>query len=430
MKKKLLSVVCALTVCTSLMAGCGKPKTTGSANSSGGKVTVKMAVSGSAQEIDIRKKTAELYMKKKPNIKIEWVDIGNERFQKTLTLISSGSAPDILYINEYVFAFAEKGVLEPLDDIIAKDNEFKISDFYESLLEPLRWNGKLYGLPQEVSPFVIYYNKDMFNKAGVPLPADSWTREQFLDAAKKLTNETDKVYGYRHHAGGWYDQSLQWMIQDGVKLYSDDLKSTGFDSPETLKSLNFLRDMVVTEKVSPSPASIQAMGKGFDAMFRNQKVAMEAAGLWMLPQYDADKLPFDWDVVRVPVGADNQQTKAGVLNWSISKSSKVKEQAWDVLKFFVGEEAMKIVAESRMAMPATKLAQANDILLKSSLPPKNMQAFIDSAPDVNLTDQMSSKRNELFDAVGKELDSMLNGKQTPEETQKKMVEVGKKILGK
>lgn len=391
-------------------------------------VTIQMATSGSAQEMAIRENTANKYMEEHKNVKIEWIDLGNERFQKLLTLISSGEAPDILYINEFVFAFAEKGVLEPLDDYIANDDDFDLSQFYEGLIEPLKWEGKLYGLPQEVSPFVMYYNKDMFDEAGVPYPTDDWTKEEFLEIAKKLTNPEDKTYGYRHPGSDWFDQYLGWMSREGVNFYSEDLKSLDLDTPQTLDALQFLYDMVYENKVSPDPASIQAMGKGFDALFRNQKVAMDSAGLWMLPTYEAEPLDFEWDVVRMPKGSDNQNTKAGVLNWSISKNSEKKDVAWDVIKYFVGSEGMKDIAEGSMALPASRDEAANKIIIDSKFP-ENVSAFIESAEELDLSDQMSSKRNEIFTAIGNEIDAMLLGEQSPEETQKRIVEVGNKIMG-
>lgn len=430
MKKRIITCLCSALLCLTALSGCSNENGQANGDSNeGGKNTIKIAISGSAQEMEIRKKMGEMYVEENPDVDIEWVDIGSERFQKTMTLISSGSAPDLLYINEYVYAFAEKNVLEPLDEYIANDSEFKLDRFYDNLIEPLKFDGKLYGLPQEVSPFVIYYNKDMFEANGIPLPTDEWTYEEFIDAAKKLTKAEEKVYGYSHKATTWYDQQLLWMIPNGVEIYSEDLKSTKFDSQEMLYSLNLLNDMVVKNKISPDPASIQAMGKGFDALFRNGKVAMEAAGLWMIPTYDADPLPFNWDVVKIPRGTKNQETKAGVLNWSISKDSKNKDIAWDILKFFTSDEAMKLVAESRMALPAVKGEEVNNIILNSGEIPKNIKAFVEAASEVNLTDQLSSRRNEMLDAMGKQLDSMLNGNQSPEDTQKKIVEETNKILG-
>lgn len=387
-------------------------------NEQGGKnVTLKVAVSGSAQELEIQQKKFDLYTSEHSNVTIKPVDIGNERVQKLMTMIGSGSAPDILYLNEWTYVFANKKVLKNLDEFIEAES-FDTTVYPESLLTPLRFEGSLYALPQEISPFVIYYNKDMFEAAGVPLPKDDWTIEEFYSAAKALTNPGEKVYGYRH-PGNWADQVTGWISRAGADYDISGEKSKGLDTPETLSALTFLYNMVVVDKASPNPADLQAMGKGADAMFRNQKSAMESAGLWMLPQYKADPLPFEWDVVRMPKDK-NQRTKAGILNWGISSDTKEPEQAWDLLKFLCGPEGMKIVAESSMALPASTDEDANRIVLESKFP-ANVKAFIDSVPDVDFLDQISTHRTEANTALQQLVDEMLIGKRSPEETQKELV---------
>lgn len=391
---------------------------TSSDENTGEPVTIQVAVSGSAQEIDIHQQKFDLYMKEHPNVTIEPIDIGSERFQKLMTLISSGTAPDIIYINEWCYSLAYRNVLLSLDDYIANDSDFDLGEYPESLLTPLRYEDKLYALPQEVSPFVIYYNKDMFNAAGVKLPTDDWTVDDFYAAAKALTNPEKKVYGYRH-PGAWADQVLGWFSRAGVEYDISGTEVKGLDTPEALNALKFLYNLVVVDELSPNPAALTAMGNGADAMFRNQTVAMESAGLWQLPTYKADPLPFEWDVVRMPIDK-NQKTKAGILNWGISSASKNPDQAWDLLKFLVGPEGMRIVAENNMALPASTDEAANQIVLDTHFP-ENVKAFVDSVPDVDMTDQLSIYRTEVNTKLQEIVDEMLIGESTPEETQQKLI---------
>ena len=440
--KRITALLLALTLVVTLFSACsnsggqssqgGEASGTKTSSASEGKtggdsgepVTIQVAVSGSAQELEIHQQKFDLYTKDHPNVTIKPIDIGTERVQKLMTLIGSGSAPDILYLNEWTYVFANKNVLLPLDDFIGKES-FDTSVYPESLLVPLRYDGKLYALPQEISPFVIYYNKDMFEAAGVPLPTDDWTIDEFYSAAEALTNPAEKVYGYRH-PGNWPDQVLGWLSRAGVEYDISGTEQKGLETPEALNALKFLYKMVVEDKFSPNPADLQAMGKSADAMFRNGKSAMESAGLWMLPQYKADPLPFNWDVVRMPVD-QNQKTKAGILNWGISATSKNPDAAWDLLKFLCGPEGMKIVAESNMALPGSTDEAANQIVLDSKFP-ENVKAFIDSVPDVDFVDQLSVYRTEVNTALGKLVDEMLIGKRTPEETQEELVKQVNKIL--
>lgn len=162
------------------------------------------------------------------------------------------------------------------------------------------------------------------------------------------------------------------------------------------------------------------------ALNRIRRLAMESAGLWMLPTYKENPLPFEWDVVRMPMDK-NQNTKAGILNWGISKSTKNPEAAWDLLKFLCGAEGNRIVAESNMALPGSTDKEALQIVLDSKFP-SNVKAFVDSVPDCDLKDQLSIYRTEVNTKVQQLVDEMLIGKSTPEETQEKLIKEINAIL--
>ena len=395
-----------------------------SSSGNGEPVTIQVAVSGSAQELDIHQQKFDLYTEEHPNVTIEPVDIGTERFQKLMTLIGSGTAPDIIYINEWCYSLAYRDVLMALDSFIEADEDFDLSYYPESLLVPLRYEDQLYALPQEVSPYVIYYNKDMFEAAGLEMPTDDWTIDEFYEAAKALTDPEKNVYCYRYASGA--DPFLGWLSRAGVDFDTSGTEVQGLDTQEALNALEFLYNLVVVDQISPNPAALTAMGTNADAMFRNQSVAMESMGLWMLPQYKADPLSFEWDVVRMPMD-QNQRTKAGILNWGISADTKNPDAAWDLLKFLVGPESMEIVAESNMALPATTDEAANQIVLDTHFP-ENVQAFVDSVPDVDMADQVSIYRTEINTQIQELTDKMLIGESTPEETQQALIKEINAIL--
>ncbi len=395
-----------------------------SSSGNGEPVTIQVAVSGSAQELDIHQQKFDLYTEEHPNVTIEPVDIGTERFQKLMTLIGSGTAPDIIYINEWCYSLAYRDVLMALDSFIEADEDFDLSYYPESLLVPLRYEDQLYALPQEVSPYAIYYNKDMFEAAGLEMPTDDWTIDEFYEAAKALTDPEKNVYGYRYASGA--DPFLGWLSRAGVDFDTSGTEVQGLDTQEALNALEFLYNLVVVDQISPNPAALTAMGTNADAMFRNQSVAMESMGLWMLPQYKADPLSFEWDVVRMPMD-QNQRTKAGILNWGISADTKNPDAVWDLLKFLAGPEGMRIVAESNMALPASTDEDANQIVLDTHFP-ENVKAFVDSVPDVDMTDQLSIYRTEVNTKLQELVDKMLIGESTPEETQQALIKEINAIL--
>ena len=413
---KILALVLFLVVAAAMLIACN-----GDTQGGGdGPVTIRVATSGSHQEMQLRYDTAVLFMEEQDDIEIEWIDIGDDRVQVTMTLIAGGDAPDILYINEQVIAFAVLDQLLPLNDLIDNDPNFDLSTFYDGLIAANSWQGNVYALPQEVSPFVIYFNRDMFEANGVPLPTDNWTRDEFYAAALALTNPDEMVYGYMHNAG-WADQQWGWFLRAGMtNAFRNDFTEINFDTPEALEVLEFIHRMVVVDGVSPDPAEAQALGMGNAALFQNEMVAMFSAGLWMLPQFIAEPLDFEWDVVRMPMSA-NQYTKAGVLNWAIYTNSPHIDEAWEFLTYLVGPVGMRIVAESHMALPANTDVEANRIIAESGFPP-NVQAFIDSAPLVNLNTTLSPQRLEINNELNAQMDLLMLDQQTPEETQRALVE--------
>jgi len=417
---KRFMLLALLVAAMAFMAACGETPAGGGGGTAEAPVVIQVATSGSHQEMQLRYDTGALFMEENEDVVIEWIDIGGDRIQVTMTLIAGGEAPDILYINEQVIAFATLGSLLPLNDLIDNDPNFDHTTFYQGLMDANTWQGNIYAFPQEVSPFVMYFNIDMFEERGVPLPHDNWTRDEFYAAALALTNPDEMIFGYQHFSG-WADQHLGWFLRAGVtNSFRNNYTEIAFDGPETLDALRFIHRMTAIDKVSPDPAEAQAMGLGFGPMFRNQMVAMTSAGLWMLPQYLAEPLDFNWDVVRMPMDR-NQYTKAGVLNWAIYNNSSNVDEAWRFLTYLVGPVGMRIVAESHMALPANTDEEANRIIRESGFPP-NIQAFIDSAPLVNLNTTMSPHRLELMNELNAQMDLLMLDQQTPEETQEAIVQ--------
>ena len=383
------------------------------------KTTITIAVSGSASEIALRTETGDLFCQLNPQYDIEWIDLGDDRVTKTMTLISSGAAPDILYINENIVTYASRGALAPLDEFIAREGDGYLDYFYPSLLALDTWQGSVYALPQEVSPYVIYYNKDLFNKYGVDLPNDDWTFEEWYDACKKLAagGAADGVYAQNLLA--WADHPLQIFSRMGVEIYNEDATQIWTAQPENydkaLEAFTFLADAYLTDKVCPTPSEITAMGKAFDQAFRNQLVAMEACGLWTLPTYLDEPLTFDWDVVMSPKSLDGSRTnRAGILNWGIYSGSNNKDAAWELLKFLVGHEGQMIVAKYNMALPSAYDDEANQLIIDSHFP-ENVEAFIKANEFIEQGDSFSVAEDEINNALMSELNSMVLGLESPQE---------------
>ena len=138
---------------------------------------------GSVSEVEILRKVISDFEYENPDIKVRFMHIPQNYFQKIHLLFASNTAPDVIFMNnQYLPIYANAGVLEDLT------NDFDFSKFYPQTVKALSWEGKIYAVPRDVSNLVIFYNKDIFDKYNIPYPNPNWTIQDFLIIAEKLTH--------------------------------------------------------------------------------------------------------------------------------------------------------------------------------------------------------------------------------------------------
>ena len=162
-------------------------------------VTLRVLNWGNTDEEKIANDAIARFNEENPNVKVEQtcvpVESWSDFIQKWITMCTSGEAPDVISLGlEAVNMAVSNDLLVPLDDIITDDEELtaKKDQYAPSLLEGFTVNDSLYGLPNGTQTMVVYYNKHMFDDAGLEYPQDGWTWDQFRETAEKLTK--DGVY--------------------------------------------------------------------------------------------------------------------------------------------------------------------------------------------------------------------------------------------
>jgi multiple sugar transport system substrate-binding protein len=168
--------------------------TTVIASAGTGNKKVQVTVWLGAQELEAMVKLADRFTQTHPDIQVEFINIieggpfGRDKVQQ---MIAGGTPPDLFMLNTGQFeGFASRGVLRPLDDLVQQDN-FDLSIYWPPAVEGSKYDGKLYGLPKDISDHVIYLNVDLFEKAGIPLPSPEWTWNDYRQIAKQLTKDTN-----------------------------------------------------------------------------------------------------------------------------------------------------------------------------------------------------------------------------------------------
>jgi multiple sugar transport system substrate-binding protein len=201
-------------------------------------------------------------------------------------------------------------------------------------------NGKIYGMPAGFTTRVVYYNKDLFDKAHIPYPKDGWTWDDFKQISKKLSDPSQKQYGVGLvPEPDTYDlQGLVWS-NGGSYISNDGKKIKGvMNSPETIDALSVLSDLLKDKSAVLVGGKNQQSG---DDIFKSGKIAMWETGVWPLQGFKDAKINFG--TVEVPsFGSKPTKGVIAASAVSIAKDSKHKDLAYKFVKFYSSAEAIKM----------------------------------------------------------------------------------------
>lgn len=310
-----------------------------------------------------------------PGVKVE-LDLApwGQYWQKVQTSMASNTLPDLMIMSvAYVDIYAANGALVNIADLI--DRDINEDDYFESGLKTVRWpdveTGDEYAFPWNVVGNCLYYNKTLFDEAGVEYPNDDWTWDDLRAAAEKLTNNTGDMetttYGFAVTNG--YDRLDSLIYAWGGEIVSPDLKACNVNSPEAAAALEFQRQFIV-DGISPEVTT--------DDSFASGRVAMQISGAWSLEAYGGTTA-FEWDVAKLPCGPTGKRfTRAWSDSIAISSSSTHVEEAWEFIKFMVGEKGQTIENLSGTRIPILKSAALSDGWLQPGTVPMSKQLLVDS----------------------------------------------------
>ncbi len=351
----------------------------------------------------------QLFQTKYPNIKVK-VETApfNDYFTKLQTLIAGGTAPDVFELNyENFVTYAEKGLLLDLSPLMKADSSFDSKIYYPRAMQAFSYNGMQLGLPATFSTVMLFYNKDMFDKAGAAYPTADWTWKDAVAAAKKMTDSTKDVWGL--HSGVQFWEFYKKAAQNNCKFFNDDKTQVLINSPECVQALETMANLVKTDKVMPSAAEMGGVSDG--DLFKSGKLAMDVTGIWMFSAFkDAS---FQWDITVEP-GMQTKATHFFANAANVFAATKHPDEAYQWVKFFTSDAEMaKIRVASGWELPALSNADFfKDYLTQT--PPANRQAVFDSL-QFAVVPPVIARQSEMQDGVNKLLDQVMLDQLTPQE---------------
>ena len=284
-------------------------------------------------------------VEEKTGIIIEPMIIPNNQtgeLDRTLVSLQAGESIDLIYkTNSDLSPFYAAGVLEPVDELAANAGYDMESVFGSSL--PVMADGKTYGLPAFNDIWCVFYNKAVFDKAGVPYPSGDWTWDEYIETAKKLTNVDEQVYGSLMLDYGSYD--YMYAIQSGAKHYKED-GTINYDDPLFRESAEWYYSLGNDLKIQPNITDYRSglhvwngfvsTGVSTDGKYDKPVYGMCVVGSWVASMLtNTEKYPRDWQAGIAPLPHPEGQdasTLSVIGCYAIPTTSQNKEAAFEALK--------------------------------------------------------------------------------------------------
>ncbi|MGH2532689.1 MAG: extracellular solute-binding protein [Thermomicrobiales bacterium] len=371
-------------------------------------------------EAETRQQIIDAFTAKYPQITITSQVAEGDVVQELQVMAAGGATPDVMMAWELSYSgLATRELYADLNEFLANDPDFAAvleAEMVPDLLAMFNWEGAQYVFPEQYAGVVLYYNKTLFEEAGVaPPPADwtdtSWTYDAFLETATALTKtDGDRVtqFGF---ADAWWPplSAMVWANSNGgnwFDTYVNPTRST-ISEPKMVEGVQHYADLANVHRVRPNTEEMSTQS-GAD-MFMGGRAAMALVGHWFYPAFSAiEDLDFDVGVFPVGPGGTTPKTDLGSTGLAISASTEYPEQAWEFVKFSTGPEGQQIIAESGLFVPVLRSVGQSEAFLNSHAKIQNTQVFIDAiANSVPLP--ITPVWNEIADVWARETDRIMRG---------------------
>ncbi len=334
-------------------------------------------------------------------------------FTSLKTWYAGGTAPDVASLDLAMLQeMAAAGSLADLNPMIEADS-YDLAQYYQSTLDMFQNNGGQYGLPASYSNVVLYYNKNLFDAAGLPYPDDTMDWATFMEYNKKLTQDTNgdgtiDIFGTSRLWWPYY------MLVTGATPFNADATACTLTDQVAIDGFQAMVDLTLTDKVAPSANDLAAQDDWH--MFEAGRIAMYPIGPWSISEFNDVITEFDWDATSLPIGPNGKKVTFLFGNaYSMLSTSTQQEAAFEFLKFVTGPEGDQIRQDSGFEIaPIKSVAEASFLASMEGKKPANAAVFLDSAAFAQSV-PTHARWSEIADAISAQLDSALLGDITVEE---------------
>jgi multiple sugar transport system substrate-binding protein len=372
--------IIVVALCLTFIVGCGDKQTgdvseakTTEASKETKKVHLQLSIWGNDAQKSMYEELLAKYTEENPNVSVEVLTIPFSEYQQKISILKAGGAtPDVLWLADVMIAqFLNTDQLTDISEL-QNDAGYDFDDINKNLLSPVTKDGKYYGIPFSTPPSLLYYNKTLFEKNGMPTPTElyeegNWNFETFLSSAKAVSDKDAGTYGVIMNKGNWkkwYYSVADFIWGFGGDVFSEDGTEFIMNSEAGRKGVQMFYDMIFTDEVHPKP--------GDQTTFESGKIGMYSDTLSYI-KTAANISDFEWDIVPMPAGPESTNVRTGFAAYVMfddpDQSDAYKAEKMKLFKYLTSKEVMSVTAE--FFVPPRESVISSDEFIK--LYPENIR---------------------------------------------------------
>lgn len=349
--KKCLAVTAAAALGVSLTACAGgaQKQSSGDGKDGGGKLTV--AIWDNAQQPGLAEIMADFTAS--TGIQTELQVITWDSYWTLLEAgASGGDMPDVFWMHSNEAAkYMSNDILLDLTDRITASEVLEMDRFPQDIKEMYVYGEKTYAVPKDIDTIALWYNKTMFDEAGIAYPDESWTWDDLYETAVKLTKDDKSQYGIAMNPSNEQDGWMNTIYSMGGHVISEDMKQSGMDDPNTIRAIQYIQKLI-TDAMPPAAVMAET---GTDVLLSSGKIAMLSQGSWMVSAFKNNEyIAENCDVAVLPKDAETGKRVSlyNGLGWAAYAGTDNPDGAWRLIEWFGSKDMQYKQAQLGVTMAA------------------------------------------------------------------------------
>ena len=335
--------------------------------------SITFATWGSLDERRVNEEIIAAFEALHPGVTVNLEFIPDEYVQRINTMFVGGNAPDVIYGHPHMFAnWGSRGLLMDLTDRFQENADFLFDEsrFHVQIYDGFMHDGRHIGTVNGHATFLLFYNKDIFDMAGVAYPTPDWTWDDFLDAAIRTTTDdgVNRTWGLVLPEAAFFIYPYIYSFGGSIYDNPDAPTRVTVNNPNTIDALRFIQDLVFTYGVAPRSLSSEEIGGGFDTGI----VAMDIMGAFAHVGR-SNITDFRWDIAYLPTRPGYPRlTTVLYAGYAVNNDTANPDLAWEFAKFFQSDEAQRILAGLGLITVINhQIASSEEVLRAPGMPPSH-----------------------------------------------------------